>query len=51
MTKEDIKETVQAFKKGAERAKEAGFDIIEIAWSPRILDQRIFITAFQQTRG
>ncbi|MBO0518223.1 NADPH dehydrogenase, partial [Streptomyces beijiangensis] len=30
MTKEDIKETVQAFKKGAERAKAAGFDIIEI---------------------
>lgn len=30
MTKEDIKETVQAFKKGAERAKATGFDIIEI---------------------
>ena len=30
MTKEDIAETVEAFKKGAERAAKAGFDIIEI---------------------
>ncbi|MDA1474949.1 NADPH dehydrogenase NamA [Bacillus changyiensis] len=30
MTKKDIKETVQAFQTGAERAKAAGFDIIEI---------------------
>jgi NADPH2 dehydrogenase len=30
MTKTDIKETVEAFKKGAERAKKAGFDVIEI---------------------
>ncbi|MCM3161626.1 NADPH dehydrogenase NamA [Metabacillus litoralis] len=30
MTKEDIASTVQAFKDGARRAKEAGFDIIEI---------------------
>lgn len=30
MTKEEIKETVLAFQKAAERAKEAGFDCIEI---------------------
>lgn len=30
MTKEDIKETVQAFKEGAIRAKKAGFDVIEL---------------------
>ncbi|MDF2856089.1 MAG: dehydrogenase [Neobacillus sp.] len=30
MTKEDIVETVDAFKKGAERALKAGFDVIEI---------------------
>jgi NADPH2 dehydrogenase len=30
MTKEDIAETVEAFKKGAERAEKAGFDVIEI---------------------
>jgi len=30
MTKEDIKETVQAFQDGAKRAKKAGIDIIEI---------------------
>jgi NADPH2 dehydrogenase len=30
MTKEDITETVDAFKRGAERALKAGFDIIEI---------------------
>ena len=30
MTKEDIKETVAAFRDGAKRAKEAGFDVIEI---------------------
>ncbi|MEH7491904.1 NADPH dehydrogenase NamA [Neobacillus niacini] len=30
MTKEDIAETVEAFKKGAERAAKAGFDVIEI---------------------
>ncbi|WP_043932861.1 NADPH dehydrogenase NamA [Bacillus sp. EB01] len=30
MTKNDIKETVEAFKKGAERAKQAGFDVIEL---------------------
>ncbi len=30
MTKEEITETVQAFQDGAQRAKEAGFDIIEI---------------------
>lgn len=30
MTKEDIADTVEAFKKGAERAKKAGFDVIEI---------------------
>ncbi|WP_042458137.1 NADPH dehydrogenase NamA [Neobacillus dielmonensis] len=30
MTLEDIKETVAAFKDGAERAKKAGFDVIEI---------------------
>ncbi|OCA91012.1 NADPH dehydrogenase NamA [Bacillus sp. FJAT-27225] len=30
MTKEDIKETIEAFKKGAERAKQAGFDVIEL---------------------
>ncbi|MCM3566701.1 NADPH dehydrogenase NamA [Neobacillus mesonae] len=30
MTKADIEETVEAFKKGAERAKKAGFDVIEI---------------------
>jgi NADPH2 dehydrogenase len=30
MTKADIEETIQAFQNGARRAKEAGFDIIEI---------------------
>ncbi|MDQ0858497.1 NADPH dehydrogenase NamA [Bacillus sp. V2I10] len=30
MTKEQISETIQAFKDGANRAKKAGFDIIEI---------------------
>jgi len=30
MTKEDIQNTIDAFQKGAKRAKEAGFDIIEI---------------------
>lgn len=30
MSLEDIKETIEAFKKGAVRAKEAGFDVIEI---------------------
>lgn len=30
MTKSDIEETIQAFQNGARRAKEAGFDIIEI---------------------
>lgn len=30
MTITDIKETIEAFKKGAERAKAAGFDVIEI---------------------
>ncbi|WP_077621652.1 NADPH dehydrogenase NamA [Sediminibacillus massiliensis] len=30
MTKQDITETIEAFKSGAERAKKAGFDIIEI---------------------
>lgn len=30
MTKADIEETIEAFKKGAERAKNAGFDIIEL---------------------
>ncbi|MBE1553823.1 NADPH dehydrogenase NamA [Sporosarcina limicola] len=30
MTIEDIKETVQAFKEGAGRAKKAGFDVIEL---------------------
>jgi NADPH2 dehydrogenase len=30
MTSEDIKETISAFVQGAERAKKAGFDIIEI---------------------
>ncbi len=30
MTKAEIEETVEAFKKGAERAKKAGFDVIEI---------------------
>jgi NADPH2 dehydrogenase len=30
MTKEQIAETVQAFQNGAKRAKEAGFDVIEI---------------------
>jgi NADPH2 dehydrogenase len=30
MTKAEIKETVEAFKKGAERAAKAGFDVIEI---------------------
>jgi NADPH2 dehydrogenase len=30
MSKEDIKETINAFKDGAERAKKAGFDVIEI---------------------
>lgn len=30
MTNEDIKETVEAFKQGAIRSKQAGFDVIEI---------------------
>ncbi|WP_223591522.1 NADPH dehydrogenase NamA [Neobacillus bataviensis] len=30
MTKSEIEETVEAFKKGAERAAKAGFDVIEI---------------------
>jgi NADPH2 dehydrogenase len=30
MSKEDISETIKAFKSGAERAKKAGFDVIEI---------------------
>jgi NADPH2 dehydrogenase len=30
MTSEDIKETIAAFVKGAERARKAGFDVIEI---------------------
>ncbi|OIJ16914.1 NADPH dehydrogenase NamA [Anaerobacillus alkalilacustris] len=30
MTEKQITETINAFKKGAERAKEAGFDVIEI---------------------
>ncbi|WLR60427.1 NADPH dehydrogenase NamA [Guptibacillus hwajinpoensis] len=30
MTVEQIKETIVAFRKGAERAKEAGFDVIEL---------------------
>lgn len=30
MTKQDIEETVEAFRKGAERAIKAGFDVIEI---------------------
>jgi NADPH2 dehydrogenase len=30
MTKEDINETIEAFKAGAVRAKKAGFDVIEI---------------------
>jgi NADPH2 dehydrogenase len=30
MSKNDIDETIQAFKAGAERAKKAGFDVIEI---------------------
>lgn len=30
MTKEDIQETVIAFQKGAERAKKAGFEVIEL---------------------
>jgi NADPH2 dehydrogenase len=30
MTKEDIAETIEAFKKAAERAAKAGFDVIEI---------------------
>ncbi|WP_066385235.1 NADPH dehydrogenase NamA [Neobacillus mesonae] len=30
MTKADIEQTVEAFKKGAERAKKAGFDVIEL---------------------
>ena len=30
MTKTDIKDTVQAFKNGVERAKRAGFDVIEL---------------------
>ncbi|MFL6518511.1 MAG: NADPH dehydrogenase NamA, partial [Bacillus sp. (in: firmicutes)] len=30
MSKSDIEETVEAFKKGAERAAKAGFDVIEI---------------------
>jgi NADPH2 dehydrogenase len=30
MSKEDIKEVVKSFKEGARRAKEAGFDVIEI---------------------
>ncbi|USK48767.1 NADPH dehydrogenase NamA [Bacillus sp. CMF12] len=30
MTKEEVSETVEAFKRGAERAKKAGFEVIEI---------------------
>ncbi len=30
MTEDDIKETIHAFQQGARRAKEAGFDVIEI---------------------
>ncbi|MCH6268409.1 NADPH dehydrogenase, partial [Bacillus sp. FJAT-50051] len=30
MTKDDIAATIEAFKKGAERVKKAGFDVIEI---------------------
>lgn len=30
MTKEEVSETVEAFKKGAERARKAGFEVIEI---------------------
>ncbi|WP_436372810.1 NADPH dehydrogenase NamA [Cytobacillus sp. BC1816] len=30
MTKEEVSETVEAFKQGAERAKKAGFEVIEI---------------------
>jgi NADPH2 dehydrogenase len=30
MTKEDIQKTIRAFQEGARRAKEAGFDVIEI---------------------
>ncbi|OEH94533.1 NADPH dehydrogenase NamA [Bacillus solimangrovi] len=30
MTKEDIKKTIASFRKGAERAKKCGFDILEI---------------------
>jgi len=30
MSKSDIKDTIEAFKKGAERAAKAGFDVIEI---------------------
>ncbi|AZU63237.1 NADPH dehydrogenase NamA [Neobacillus mesonae] len=30
MTQADIEQTVEAFKKGAERAKKAGFDVIEL---------------------
>ncbi len=30
MTIEEIKETIEAFKQGAQRAKQAGFDVIEI---------------------
>ncbi|MBT2686998.1 NADPH dehydrogenase NamA [Bacillus sp. ISL-47] len=30
MTKEEISETIDAFRQGAERAKKAGFDVIEI---------------------
>lgn len=30
MTKKEVSETVEAFKKGAERAKKAGFEVIEI---------------------
>lgn len=30
MTKSDIEETIEAFKNGAQRAKKAGFDIIEL---------------------
>ncbi|WP_059171048.1 NADPH dehydrogenase NamA [Bacillus sp. FJAT-27445] len=30
MTKADIEETIEAFKKGAERSRKAGFDVIEL---------------------
>lgn len=30
MTKEDIRETIEAFRQGAERSKRAGFDVIEV---------------------